>query len=67
MKIPLINNQAPQSSANGETNPVSLNLPTPPSLVNMTATSLTQPTGIEAQPISIAHTRNAAHQEKDAG
>ena len=33
-------------------------------LVNSTSASLTQPTGIETQPISIAHTRNTVHQEQ---
>ena len=43
MNNPPINNQSLQLSANCQTNPVSLNLPNPPSLVNMTVTSLTQP------------------------
>ena len=63
MNNPPIKNQSPQLSADGQTNPVSLNLPpTTPPLVNMTATSLTQPNGIEAQLISIALTRNIVHQ-----
>ena len=64
MKNPSINNQSPQLSSDGQTNPVSLTLPFPPPLVNMTATSLTQPNGIEAQPISKAPTRNTVHQEQ---
>ena len=47
MNNPPINNQSLQSSANCQTNPVSLNLPTPPPLVSMTATSLTQPIGMK--------------------
>ena len=68
-QVPLLNNppnnnQSPQLFADVQTKPVFLNLPTPPQLVNMTATSLTQPNGIEAQPISIALTRNTVHQEQ---
>ena len=47
MNNPPINNQSHQSSANCQMNPVSLNLPTPPPLVSMTATSLTQPIGMK--------------------
>ena len=64
MNDPSINNQSPQMSADGQTNPVSLNLPTLPPLVNLSATSVTQPNGIEAQPILIALTRNTVHQEQ---
>ena len=47
MNNPPFINQSLQLSANGQTNPVSLNLPTPPPLVNMTATSLSQPIGMK--------------------
>ena len=47
MNNPPINNQSLQLSANCQTNPVSLNLPTPPPLVNMTVTPLTQPIGMK--------------------
>ena len=51
-QAPLMNNtpinmQSLQLSANCQTNPVSLNLPTPPPLVNITATSLTQSIGMK--------------------